>query len=175
MSWFLDGLAFLYMIFNGILGFNRGIVDELGRLIGLCLSILIATSQTVNVSTYILEKIELEPWLAVFIAFCSVFTLILILSRVVTRLFQIALLSKANIWVNNLLGLFFGMLKGFVIITVFIWVLIILPLDKWTNIIEQNSKIFHVATSFRNNIVSFFGWEDPVSYSENFIKDLVQP
>ena len=56
-----------------------------------------------------------------------------------------------------------------------IWVLIILPLDKWTNIIEQNSKIFHAATSFRNNIVSFFGWEDPVSYSENFIKDLVQP
>ena len=175
MSWFLDGLAFLYMIFNGILGFNRGIVDELGRLIGLCLSILIATSQTVNVSTYILEKIELEPWLAVFIAFCSVFTLILILSRLVTRLFQIALLSKANIWVNNLLGLFFGMLKGFCIITVFIWVLIILPLDKWTNIIEQSSKIFHTATSFQNNIVSFFGWEDPVSYSENFIKDLVQP
>jgi len=175
MSWFLDGLAFLYMIFNGILGFNRGIVDELGRLIGLCLSILIATSQTVNISTYILETIELEPWLAVFIAFCSLFTLILILSRLVTRLFQIALLSKANIWVNNLLGLFFGMLKGFVIITVFIWVLIILPLDKWTNIIEQNSKMFHVATSFRNNIVSFFGWEDPVSYSENFIKDLVQP
>ena len=171
MSWFLDGLAFLYMIFNGILGFNRGIVDELGRLIGLCLSILIATSQTVNISTYILEIIALEPWLAVFIAFCSLFTLILILSRLVTRLFQIALLSKANIWVNNLLGLFFGMLKGFCIITVFMWVLIILPLDKWTNIIEQNSKIFHAATSFRNNIVSFFGWEDPVSYSENFIKD----
>ena len=175
MSWFLDGLAFLYMIFNGILGFNRGIVDELGRLIGLFISILIATSQTVNISTYILEKIDLEPWIAVFIAFCSVFTLVLIFSRLVTRLFQIALLSKANIWVNNLLGLFFGMLKGFCIITVFIWVLIILPLDKWTNIIEQNSKMFHVATSFRNNIVSFFGWEDPVSYSENFIKDLVQP
>jgi len=50
-----------------------------------------------------------------------------------------------------------------------------LPLDKWTNIIEQNSKIFHTATRFRNNIVSFFGWEDPISYSENFIKDLVQP
>ena len=175
MSWFLDGLAFLYIIFNGILGFNRGIVDELGRLIGLCLSILIATSQTVNISSYILEKIELEPWLAVFIAFCSVFALILIFSRLVTRLFQIALLSKANMWVNHLLGLFFGMLKGFCIITVFIWVLIILPLDKWTNIIEQNSKIFHTATSFRNNIVSFFGWEDPINYSENFIKDLVQP
>ena len=157
MSWFLDGLAFLYMIFNGILGFNRGIVNELGRLIGLFLSILIATSQAVNISSYILEKVELEPWLSVFIAFCSVFALILIFSRVLTRLFQIALLSKANIWVNNLLGFFFGMLKGFCIITVFIWILIILPLDKWTNIIEQNSKIFHITTRFHYNIVSFFG------------------
>ena len=175
MSWFLDGLAFLYMIFNGILGFNRGIVDELGRLIGLCLSILIANSQAVNISSYILEKVKLEPWLAIFIAFCSVFALILIFSRLLTRLFQIALLSKANIWVNNLLGLFFGMLKGFCIITVFIWLLIILPLDKWTNIIERNSKIFHTSKNFHNTIVSFFGWEDPISYSEDFIKDLVQP
>ena len=73
MSWFLDGLAFLYMIFNGILGFNRGIVDELGRLIGLCISILVATSQAVNISVYILDKIQLEPWMAVFISFCSIF------------------------------------------------------------------------------------------------------
>ena len=175
MSWFLDGLAFLYMIFNGILGFNRGIVDELGRLIGLCISILVATSQAVNISVYILDKIQLEPWMGVFISFCSVFSLILIISRLITRLFQIALLSKANIWVNNLLGLLFGMIKGFCIITVFIWILIILPLDKWTNIMEQNSNIFHTATNFRNDIVSFFGWQDPINYSENFIKNLVQP
>ena len=48
MSWFLDGLALFYIIFNGVLGFNRGLVDELGRLLGLVLSILIATSKTVE-------------------------------------------------------------------------------------------------------------------------------
>ena len=175
MSWFLDGLAFLYMLFNGTLGFTRGLVDELGRLIGLAISILVAISQTVNISNLILDKIDLEPWLAVFIAFSGVFAVILISSRLITRLFQIALLSKANIWLNSLLGFLFGMLKGFCIITVFVWLLIILPLDKWTNIIEQNSRIFHTTTNFRNSIVNFFGWEDPINYSENFIKDLVQP
>ena len=54
MSLFIDGLAFLYMLFNGILGYSRGLVDELGRLIGLVLSIIIATGQTVNVSKIIL-------------------------------------------------------------------------------------------------------------------------
>ena len=95
MSWFLDSLAFLYMLLNGTLGFTRGLVDELGRLIGLAISILVAISQTVNISNLILDKIDLEPWLAVFIAFSGVFSVILISSRLITRLFQIALLSKA--------------------------------------------------------------------------------
>ena len=125
MSWFLDGLAFLYMLLNGTLGFTRGLVDELGRLIGLVISILVAISQTVNISNLIIDKIDLEPWLAVFIGFSSIFAVILISSRLITRLFQIALLSKANIWLNSLLGFLFGMLKGFCIITVFVWLLII--------------------------------------------------
>ena len=175
MSWFFDGLAFLYMLLNGSIGFTRGIVDELGRLIGLILSILIATSQTVNISTIMLNKIELEPWLAIFLSFSCVFALILVFGRIITRLFQIAFLSKANKWINNLLGFLFGLLKGYLIIAVFSWILIILPLDKWTNIIEQNSRVFYASNNFRMDIVSFFGWEDPINHSENYIKDLVQP
>ena len=91
MSLFIDGLAFLYMLFNGILGYSRGLVDELGRLIGLVLSIIIATGQTVNISKIILGKIHLEPWLATMIAFGAVFSLIIIFSRIITRLFKIAL------------------------------------------------------------------------------------
>ena len=175
MSLFIDGLALLYMLFNGVLGYYRGLVDELGRLIGLVLSIIIATGQTVSASKIILEKIYLEPWLATIIAFGGIFSIILILIRLITRLFKIALLSKESIWINSILGFLFGMLKGYCIITVFIWVLIILPLDIWTNIIEQNSNIFHTTNHFRNMIVNFFGWEDPLNYSQNFIRGMVQP
>jgi|TARA_B100000242_G_scaffold93543_1_gene63712 hypothetical protein len=76
---------------------------------------------------------------------------------------------------DNILGFIFGSLKGYCIIAVFIWVIIILPLDKWTMIIEQNSKIVKTTNEFRVTIISFFGWEDPVNFSENFIKKLVQP
>ena len=175
MSLFLDGLAILYMLFNGILGYSRGLLDEFGRLVGLVLSIIIATGQTLNASQLILEKIHLDPWLAIIIAFGGIFSLILIFSRLITRLFKIALLSKSNIWINSILGFSFGMLKGYCIITVFFWVLIILPLDSWTNIVRQNSRIFHTTNNFRNSIVNFFGWEDPLNYSENFIRDMVQP
>ena len=76
---------------------------------------------------------------------------------------------------DNILGFIFGSLKGYCIIAVFIWVIIILPLDKWTMIIEQNSSIVKTTNEFRITIISFFGWEDPVNFSESFIKKLVQP
>ena len=132
MSWFLDGLALFYILFNGVLGFNRGFVDELGRLLGLVLSILIATSKTSFLSSLILSYITVPPWQSTFISFCVIFCLVLLCGRVVTRLFKIALLSRSNIWMDNILGFIFGSLKGYCIIAVFIWVIIILPLDKWT-------------------------------------------
>jgi len=58
---------------------------------------------------------------------------------------------------------------------VFFWILIILPLDKWTNVIEYNSRIFQTGTQFRLKIVNTFGLEDPLFHSENYIKNLVQP
>ena len=42
MTLFIDGIAVLYMLINGVIGYGRGIVEELGRLIGLIFSIFIA-------------------------------------------------------------------------------------------------------------------------------------
>ena len=42
-------------------------------------------------------------------------------------------------------------------------------------LLKQNSKIVKTTNEFRVAIISFFGWEDPVNFSENFIKKLVQP
>ena len=42
-------------------------------------------------------------------------------------------------------------------------------------LLEQNSKIVKTTNEFRVTIISFFGWEDPVNFSENFLKKLVQP
>ena len=88
MSWFLDGLALFYILFNGVLGFNRGLVDELGRLIGLILSILIATSKTSYLSSLILSYITIPPWQSTFISFCVIFSVVLLCGRLVTRLLK---------------------------------------------------------------------------------------
>jgi uncharacterized membrane protein required for colicin V production len=88
---------------------------------------------------------------------------------------QIALLSKSNQWMNRSLGFVFGSIKAFFIVIVFIWILAILPLKKWSTIIEDNSKISQKSHEIRTSIVSFFNWEDPVLMSESYLKQLTQP
>ena len=66
------------------------------------------------------------------------------------------------------LGIFFIMM-------VFIWIMAILPLQKWSNIIEVNSIFAKKSNLIRINMVEFFNWEDPVALSESYLKQLSQP
>ena len=54
MTWFLDGAAILFILFLGYIGFNRGLIEELGRLIGLIIAIIISMSNTKSVSDKII-------------------------------------------------------------------------------------------------------------------------
>ena len=46
MLWFLDALVLIFILL-GYSGFNKGLIEELGRLIGLVLSIIISISNTI--------------------------------------------------------------------------------------------------------------------------------
>ena len=58
MTWFIDGLAILFILFLGYNGFNRGLIEEFGRLVGLIIAILISMSNTKFLSEKINEIIE---------------------------------------------------------------------------------------------------------------------
>jgi len=113
--------------------------------------------------------------LSIFLSFALLFTAALFAARVLTKLVHIALLSKSNQLMNGSLGFIFGSIKGCFILMVFVWFIAILPLQKWTMIIEGNSRIAQQGNKFRSALVSFFNWEDPVSMSESYIKQLTQP
>ncbi len=69
----------------------------------------------------------------------------------------------------------FGSLKGFFVIIIFVWLLNILPLKRWSYIISENSKIAKTGTEIRTAVVSFFNWEDPIALGESYIINLTQP
>ena len=171
----LDGVAIAFILLWGYQGFKNGLIEELGRLLGLIVAILISMSKSSDLSLKVKEFIQIEYWLSIFISFSILFISIIFTARFFTKLIKIAFLSQGNQLMNGLLGLFFGALKGSGMIIVLVWIIAILPLEKWTSFINQNSRLAVIGNDLRISTVSFFNWEDPVLVSESYIKKLTNP
>ena len=76
---------------------------------------------------------------------------------------------------NHIMGSLFGMIKGVISITIFLWFVSILPLQKVTDKMKENSKLINYSNVFRTSVISFFNWDDPISLGESYIKDVIQP
>ena len=175
MTWFLDGAAILFILFLGYIGFNRGLIEELGRLIGLIIAILISMSNTKSVSDKIIGIVGLDDWIIKILAFSLLFIATITLTRLLTKMLNIAILSKNNQMMNQSLGFTFGAFKGFFIIMTILWFIALLPKQEWTSFIGKKSNISKISNQFRISLVSFFNWDDPVELSESYIKQLTQP
>ncbi len=175
MSWFLDGLAVFFMVFSGVVGFKRGVVEELGRLIGLLFAVVIAISNSTALFIQLNGIINMDEWIGIFLSFSLLFSATLIAARVLTKLVHIAMLSKSNQLMNHSLGFLFGTMKGFFIIIIFTWFIAILPLRNWSTIIRENSRFVGIGNQFRTSLVLFFNWEDPISLSESYLRQLTEP
>ena len=175
MTWFLDGAAILFILFLGYIGFNRGLIEELGRLIGLIIAILTSMSNTKSISDKIVGIVGLDDWIIKILTFTLLFIVTIVLTRLLTKMLNIAILSKNNQMMNQSLGFTFGAFKGFFIIMTILWFIALLPKQKWTSFMDKKSNILIISNQFRISIISFFNWDDPVELSESYIKQLTQP
>ena len=175
MAWFLDGVAILFILFLGYIGFNRGLIEELGRLIGLIIAILTSMSNTKSISDKIVGIVGLDDWIIKILTFTILFIVTIVLTRLLTKMLNIAILSKNNQMMNQSLGFTFGAFKGFFIIMTILWFIALLPKQKWTSFMDKKSNILIISNQFRISIISFFNWDDPVELSESYIKQLTQP
>ena len=175
MTWFLDGFTILFILFLGYNGFNRGLIEELGRLIGLIIAILISMSNTKSVSDKIIGIVGLDDWIIKILTFSLLFIATITLTRLLTKMLNIAILSKNNQMMNQSLGFTFGAFKGFFIIMTILWFIALLPKQEWTSFMGKKSNISKISNQFRISLVSFFNWDDPVELSESYIKQLTQP
>ena len=175
MAWFLDGFAILFILLLGYNGFNKGLVEELGRLVGLIIAILISMSNTKSVSEKIIGIVGFDDWIIKILTFTLLFIVSIVAARLLTKMLNIAILSKNNQMMNRSLGCIFGSFKGFFIIMTILWFIALLPKQKWISFIGKKSNISIISNQFRISIVSFFNWDDPVELSESYIKQLTQP
>ena len=70
MSWFLDGLALLFIVLLGVIGFKRGLIEEFGRLLGLIFAILISISNSTKFSVKVNDLLQMDGWACSFLSPC---------------------------------------------------------------------------------------------------------
>ena len=175
MPLFLDSLFICIVIIFGYNGFTKGFIEELGRLLGLIIAVLIAMSRGPEFAFELNHILKLDNRFILFFSYTFLFFIVLLFFRILTKFVNIAFLSRENHFTNHTLGFIFGLFKGIVVLISFVWFISILPLQKWTNIINDNSRFAYYSNNIRIGIVSFFNWEDPISLSESYIKNLTQP
>ena len=172
MGYFIDGFAVFYLIVMGMIGFKRGLIEELGRLFGLVLATFISFKYYIILAGKIHELLTIDPWVEMILSGAGLFAITIFSVRLLTKFFHIAFLSDNNQWVNQFMGVLFGALKGLVVMAVIIWFIDILPLDKWSSIIIDNSRIAKTNIIIRDGIIETFHWQDPIKKSEEFIQSL---
>jgi len=175
MSWFLDLLAVFFVLIVGVSGFKNGIIEELGRILGLTVALIITINFAPSLSEKILDITKINQSLSFSISFGLIFLFFLITSRVLTKMVHIAFLSRSNQWANKSLGFFFGSIKGVFIIIIITWFLSLLPLKNWNAIIVKNSVVAQKGNLVKMSLIELFNLEDSIVETESYIIEFTQP
>ena len=174
MIQFLDALAIFFIISTGAIGFRRGLLEELGRLLGLIFATIFSLNLYIEIGSFIIEWVKIDPSIIFILSFILSFSLILIITRMITKLIHYLFLSKSTNWVNRLLGTFFGMSKGILFIMIFFWIFEIIPNNTIKEIVNQKSIIADHLVQLRKTIVLTFNFSDPVEKGERTILDYLK-
>ena len=175
MPSFLDSLAFFFIIITGYSGYAKGFIEEFGRLLGLIFAVFVSMSKSIAFSIYLSTLIDYDGSILLPLSYTILFISSICIGRILTKFAHVAFLSVENRLMNHAMGFFLGMAKGATLLIAFVWFVSILPLQKWNNIINENSKLITYSNQIRLSVISFFNWEDPITLSESYIKKITQP
>ena len=173
MILFLDVLASFFIVVMGGVGFRRGFIEEMGRLLGLIISTIFALNYYLDLAGLILSIVSVNTFVIMVISFAIIFALMLFITRVLTRFFHILLTSSGTKFANRSMGFLFGAVKGMIILMLLYWTVDLYPEKKWASIIREESYLSKTFTDTRHVIIDIFHLNDPVHQGELFIQDVI--
>ncbi len=171
---FIDALAGFFILVMAVLGFRRGFIEESGRLLGLAFASVFALRFYVDLAKLFLKWSPVDSWVTFTFCYALIFSAVLFLVRLLTRLFSLLFLSGGSSWVNRSLGMLFGLLKGTLIVAMFFWFTELFPENKTMLIIQKESQLAAHLIQVRKHIVTLFNWEDPLKRGQEYIQQLLR-
>ena len=119
--------------------------------------------------------LDFDPFLLLMFGFVVIFVAVLVLIRILTWLAEKYLIAERLKLFNQSSGFIFGAFKAIVILIIVIWFVELIPVQKWSLTLYNQSSMARTLTRVRNTTVSLFGWDDPVRTGEEFIRGIIVP
>ncbi|MCK5330834.1 MAG: CvpA family protein [Candidatus Marinimicrobia bacterium] len=160
MILFLDGLAVFVVLILAVIGYQRGFVEELGRLLGLVVAALVGIRFYWPVGQLIMARSEWDDQVVLVLSFFILFIVVLVLLRLVTSMIQIMLMSRNTRWADRLTGFIFGFCKGIFILILIVWITGLFPTRAWAQTVRSQSQLFPKLDYGGRFIVRLFHLED---------------
>lgn len=171
---FFDLFAATYLLFLGFSGFKNGWILEIGKIIGLIITLWVSIEFYIELAEVIQQEISFDPVATLFISFIIIFTLTFIITRIVIALIDQIIGIRKTRFFNQLLGFFLGMFKGTIMVLVVLWTFELMPYQKWTDTLYTNSTIAHKLRQARDTTIDYMGWENPINEGKAYIRSLIK-
>ncbi len=163
------------MVLLGGIGYRRGLVDELGRFLSVLFAALAGMKYYVGLAKVLQSIVDFNPYILLILCFAMIFVAVLVLIRILTGLAEKYLIAEKLKLFNQTTGFIFGAFKAAIIVIVIIWIFELMPVQKWSLTLYDESSLVRTLTWTRNATVSIFGWDDPVEAGEEFLRGIIVP
>ena len=138
----VDILLLFLIFFIGIFGARKGFLDEISEFVGIALAIWLAASFYVDLTIKLYSLVnfpkKIIQFISAIIIFVSIVLLVRFVASVLSFLFQDSSIFSFG---NQFFGFLFGILKGTLLIILFLWFFDSYISTNIYDIIETESKI----------------------------------
>ncbi len=156
------------------MGAWRGFVIEIGQIIGLAGGIIVA-NKTHTILATMFESSIANPQVRLVVAYLSIFLVITILvafmAKAVSKMFEFLMLN----WLNRLLGAVFGIVKGFLIVSVVIFAIDMLPqAESLRGQLHSGSSMYKLSKAMNDWIMTNIDMSDTYKDVEGKVQSQFQ-
>ncbi|MEE9573156.1 MAG: CvpA family protein [Candidatus Neomarinimicrobiota bacterium] len=171
---FFDLFSTTFLLFLGLSGFKRGFVIEIGKIIALIFTLWLSISSYVGFAEFLQQDFSFNPYFILFVSFSVIFIITLIVTRIIVALIDQIIGIKKNRLFNQLFGFVVGVMKGLIPIALILWAFELLPVQRWTDTLYQESQIANIVKTIRDKNIEYFGLEDPVNAGKEYVRSLFE-
>ena len=154
---YIDIILLILLVLSAINGFRKGLIEELAGLAALILGIWAALQFSGLVASLITEYFNYQSKYLPVIAFAVTFVLVLILVNIIGGIASNIIKAVQLGFLNKLAGFAFGIIKGALVLSVFL--VIFNKLDQDVHLISKdaktNSRMYEPVKNFAPSIFPF--------------------